>query len=33
MKGAEKKLAHAERALRDLGAFEVAAGSDVASAA
>lgn len=33
MKGAEKKLAHAERALRDLGAFEAAAGSDVASAA
>ncbi|MBY0276010.1 methylenetetrahydrofolate--tRNA-(uracil(54)-C(5))-methyltransferase (FADH(2)-oxidizing) TrmFO [Candidatus Binatia bacterium] len=33
MKGAEKKLAHADRALRDLGAFEAAAGSDVASAA
>jgi methylenetetrahydrofolate--tRNA-(uracil-5-)-methyltransferase len=33
MKGAEKKLAHAERALHDLGAFGVAAGSDVASAA
>jgi methylenetetrahydrofolate--tRNA-(uracil-5-)-methyltransferase len=33
MKGAEKKLAHAERALQDLGAFGAAAGSDVASAA
>ena len=33
LKGAERKLAHAERALHDLGAFGAAAGSDVSCAA
>lgn len=33
MRGAERKLAHAERALRDLAAFGAAAASDVADAA
>jgi len=33
LRGVEKKLAHAERALADLGAFGAAAGSDVAYAA
>ena len=33
LKGSEKKLAHAERALHDLGAFGTAAASDVSRAA